>query len=72
MSDNLVVAEAQAELPACQPKNRAEECVLEAIGDVINRPGGTFPSTYSLVKLIEALPPETLVTTETTRYAKTR
>jgi hypothetical protein len=70
MSDNQLVAQARAELAACLPKTRAEECVLEAIGDVINPPGGDIPSAGSLDQLIEALPPESLVTVETIRYSK--
>jgi hypothetical protein len=70
MSDNQLVAQARAELVACLPKTRAEECVLEAIGDVINPPGSDNPSAGSLDQLIEALPPESLVTVETIRYSK--
>jgi hypothetical protein len=70
MSDNPIVAEARGELAACQPRNRPEECALEAIGVVINPPGSVAPSADSLAKLIEAPPPEAFVTTETIRYAK--
>jgi hypothetical protein len=70
MSDNPLVAAARAELEACHPKNRAEECVLEAISDAINPPGGALPSPSTLDRLTEALPPESLVTPEAIRYAK--
>jgi hypothetical protein len=70
MSNNPLVAAARAELATCQPKNRAEECVLEAIGDALNPPDGAPPSANALDSLIEALPPEALVTPETIRYAK--
>jgi hypothetical protein len=70
MSDNPLVAAARAELESCQPKNRAEECVFEAISDAINPPDGALPHSSALDKLTEALPPESLVTSETIRYAK--
>jgi hypothetical protein len=38
MSNNPLAAAARAELATCQPKNLAEECVLEAIGDALNPP----------------------------------
>jgi hypothetical protein len=70
MSDVSLLAEARAELAACQPKNRAEECVLEAISDVINPLGGAIPGPTSVDKLIEVLPPEALVKPETMQYEK--
>jgi hypothetical protein len=70
MSDNALLTEVRTELAACQPKNRAEKCVLEAISDIINPPGGAIPGPTSLDKLIEPLRPEAHIKPETMQYAK--
>jgi hypothetical protein len=44
MIDNHLVSQTRAELAACLPKTRSEECLLEAIGDKINPPGGDTPT----------------------------
>jgi hypothetical protein len=61
MADNVYLTEARAALPSCLPKNGAKECILEDVADNINPPDGAAPSPDSLDKLIEALPPESLV-----------
>jgi hypothetical protein len=54
MSDNShLIAAARGDLDACHPKNRAEECVFEAISDAIN---ASAPGCDALDKLIEVLP----------------
>jgi hypothetical protein len=71
MSDKPLVAAERFELEACEPKNRAEECVLEEISNAIKPPpGGALPNSGALDRLNEDLPLESLVTPESIRSAE--